>query len=146
MKSRVRPRAILGWDHLTAELSVVDLLIVATRIISARRNVIPKRRNRPIAHSRRMWSPIVLVERGRLKFFSRNLDSIARHQYRTVKRDVRSCFPAGISANKYATMEIADHASKRCKSLVVVVELHQTVCVTKVWRNRHLALESAVLR
>jgi hypothetical protein len=112
MGRRVRPTGILGLDHLTAELSVVDLLIVATRIISARRNVILKGYNRLIAHFRRMYSPIVLVERRRLKFFSRSLDSIARHKYRTVKRDVRSCFPVGIYANKYATMEIADHALK----------------------------------
>ncbi len=103
---------ILGWDHLTAELSVIDLMIVATRIISARRNVILKRLNRLIARSRRMWSPIVLVGRHPLKFFSQSLGSIARQGYCTVKRGVRSCFPVGTSANKYATMEIADHASK----------------------------------
>ena len=103
---------ILGWDHLTVELSVVDLSTVAIRIISARRNVILKRHNQLIAHSRQTWSPIVLVERRHLKFFSRSLGSIVRHRYHTVKRNVRSYFPVGISANKYAMMEIADHASK----------------------------------
>jgi hypothetical protein len=142
-RKRVRLMRRLGWGHLIVGLSVIGHLTVATRIISARRNAILKRRNRLIARSRRMWSPIALAGRLLSKFCSRSLDSIARYRYLTARRNVKSCFHVDISASRYATMEIADHVWRWHKSRVVVAEPHRTVYVIKALKNHHPAPESA---
>jgi hypothetical protein len=109
MSRRVRLARRHGWDRLIVGLSVIGHLTVATQTTSARRNAILKRQNRLIARSRRMWSLTALAERLVSKFCSQNFDSIAQHQSPTARRNVKSYFHVDISANRYATMEIADH-------------------------------------